>query len=235
MDINAYIWILLSTNGYLCPLIGISAEYTVSCQNTEFAKIREKFMSTTKVKINIGDDFFEVEGSEEFVTKHLEEFKELLTRSKPNTAPRGAPKTKTKPKTKTAGDGDKKEGKSTSRSKSRAKKVTAERFDIHGGDKAPSLEGFLKEKNPGTANGPRIAVIGYYITEILGHDAFSEGQVEYAYKMLGLKRPNHTHQIMINNKNEKDYYEPIEENESSWRLTRAGEIFVADNLPSVDE
>lgn len=192
-------------------------------------------MGTTKVKINIGDNSFDIEGSEEFVTKHLEELKELLTGGRSNTRSGKTPTTKTKPKQKITSDADKKEGKSTSRSKSRAKKVTAERFDIHGGDGKPSLEQFVKEKKPGTANGPRIAVIGYYITEILGHDTFSEGQVEYAYKMLDLKRPNHLHQIMINNKNEKDYYEPIEGNESSWQLTRAGEIFVADNLPSADE
>lgn len=192
-------------------------------------------MSTTKVKINIGDNSFEIEGSEEFVAKHLEEFKEFLTRGTPNTPPRVTSKTKTKPKQTTTSDEDKEEAKSTSRSKSRAKKVTAERFDIHGGNGKPSLEDFLEEKKPGTANGPRIAVIGYYITEILGQDTFSEGQVEYAYKMLGVKRPNHLHQIMINNKNEKDYYESIEGNESSWQLTRSGEIFVADNLPSASE
>jgi len=32
-------------------------------------------MSNTKVKISIGDDSFEIEGSEEFVTEHLEEFR----------------------------------------------------------------------------------------------------------------------------------------------------------------
>jgi len=93
----------------------------------------------------------------------------------------------------------------------------------------------VEEKKPGTANGIRIAVIGYYITEVLGQENFTEGQIEYAYKMLDLKRPNHLHQIMINNKNEKDYYEPVEETDSTWRLTRTGEIFVADELPGSEE
>lgn len=192
-------------------------------------------MSNTKVKISIGDDSFEIEGSEEFVTKHLEEFKKLLRGSGKSSPPKGKPKAKTKNLTKQVNEGEEKEGKSTPRSKTRAKKVSAERFDIHGGDGKPSLQKFLDEKKPGRANGPRIAVIGYYVTKILGHDSFSEGQVEYAYRMLGVKRPNHLHQIMINNKNEKDYYEPMEGDESNWQLTRTGEIFVADNLPSEDK
>ena len=192
-------------------------------------------MSNTKVKISIGDDSFEIEGSEEFVTKHMEEFKEFLSGSTKKTPSKRTRKAKTKKPAKRTTEGEEKEGKSTPRSKARGKKVSAERFDIHGGDGKPSLQEFLDEKKPGRANGPRIAVIGYYVTEVLGQDSFSEGQVEYAYKMLGVKRPNHLHQIMINNKNEKDYYEPIEGDESNWQLTRTGEIFVADNLPSDDK
>lgn len=188
-------------------------------------------MSTTRVRINVGGDAFEIEGSEEFVTKHLEEFKTLLGASRTRTAFRNVRKAKVKNTSSPGNDSVKKEGKSSPHTKGRAKKVTAERFDIHGGEGIPSLQEFLDKKKPGTANGPRIAVIGYYITEILGQDGFSEGQVEYAYKMLGLKRPNHLHQIMINNKNEKDYYEAKEGEESNWQLTRTGEIFVADNLP----
>lgn len=192
-------------------------------------------MNNTKVKINIGNDSFEIEGSEEFVTKHLEEFKELLSQGGKNTQQRKTPKKTRSPVANANNKSEQKEEKSTIRPKARAKKVSAERFDIHGGDGKPSLQAFLAEKKAGTANGPRIAVIGYYITEILGEKSFSEGQVEYAYKMLGIKRPNHLHQIMINNKNEKDYYEPIEGDESNWQLTRSGEIFVSDNLPSEDK
>lgn len=192
-------------------------------------------MSNTKVKISIGDGSFEIEGSEEFVTKHLEEFKGLLSGSGKSALSEKAPKAQTKKTTKRANEGIEKEEKSSTRSKTRAKKVEAERFDIHEGDEKPSLHDFFNEKKPGRANGARIAVIGYYITEILGQDSFSEGQVEYAYKMLKINRPNHLHQIMINNKNEKDYYEPTEGDESNWQLTRTGEIFVADNLPSDDK
>lgn len=184
-------------------------------------------MTSAKVKINIGSNYFEIEGSEQFVNQYIEEFKHLISNGRaPESSKR---KSNGSSKQKAVSPIEIKEPK-TPRPK-RAKKVIAERFDIHGGNGKPSLKDFLDEKKPGTANGPRIAVIGYYITEILGNQTFSEGQVEYAYKMLGIKRPNHLHQIMINNKNEKDYYEPIEGDESNWQLTRSGEIFVADELP----
>ena len=73
-------------------------------------------------------------------------------------------------------------------------------------------------------------MIGYYITEFLGQETFSEGQIEYAYKMLRIDRPGYLHQIMLNTKNEKDYFEPNEEG-TAWKLTRTGEIFVNDQLP----
>ncbi|AEF99501.1 hypothetical protein Metme_1067 [Methylomonas methanica MC09] len=106
-----------------------------------------------------------------------------------------------------------------------------ERFDIHGGADFPSLKDYMEEKKPGKGNGNIIAVIGHYITEKLGEEHFSEGQVEYAYKMLNIKRPNHLRQIMINEKNKRDLFEPNAEDATKWQLTRAGEIFVSDQLP----
>lgn len=201
-------------------------------------------MSVTKVKLEINGNSFEIEGSEQFVAEHLEEFKQLMAQSpakanEPKVAPKGSPKPKkaAKPMKAPKVVGNDETAKKSPRSKAKSKKVSAERFDIHGDTDKQSLKEFFASKNPGAANGPAIAVIGYYITEILGQDSFSEGQVEYAYKMLGLKRPNHLRQIMINNKNDKDWYEPLEGEgkESSWQLTRSGELFVSDNLPAGDK
>ena len=49
--------------------------------------------------------------------------------------------------------------------------------------------------------------------------------------MLKLDRPTHLHQIMINTKNEKDYYEQVENETGKWTMTRGGDIFVAEKLP----
>ncbi len=78
-----------------------------------------------------------------------------------------------------------------------------------------------------------MVVIGYYISEILGEKKFSEGQIEYAYKMLNYERPGHLRQIIINAKNEKDWFESHDKN-GTWFLTRTGDIFVSDELPRLE-
>ena len=183
---------------------------------------------TTKAKISLHNGSVELEGSEAFVRAYLDEYKALLigdvatSNSKPATT--STPPSQTQKSTST---------KSKSGNKKKTSKVSAERFDIHGEDNTQSLEDFIKEKNPGRPNAEKIAVIGYYISEILGADKFSEGQIEYAYKMLKYKRPEHLRQIIINAKNEKDWFEPVDEN-GVWALTRTGDIFVSDELPRTE-
>jgi len=61
-------------------------------------------------------------------------------------------------------------------------------------------------------------------------DSFSEGNVEYAYKVLKLnKRPIHLYQTMINIKNKNLWFEHDETN-GKWKLARAGEIHFDDKI-----
>ena len=185
--------------------------------------------NNAKVRISLRDGLFEFEGTEAFVRECITEFKssfEEVARetenpttdnhrpqnSKPTSKPQ-VPKTQ-RPKT----------------AKKKSNKVVAERFDIHGTDKIKSLEDFLEEKKPNAANGEKIVALGYYITELMGQPFFTEGQIEYAYKMLEFKRPGHLHQIMINNKNQNDWFEQNED-DTGWVLTRSGDIFVSDKMP----
>lgn len=182
----------------------------------------------TKAKINLKEGTIELEGSESFVSGYLDEFKELLEapqKTEPQSPP-PAPKAAAKkaPAKKAAAS------KATTGKKA-APKVSMERFDIHGGNDIPSLSKFMEEKKPGTGNGNIIAVMGFYITDLLGNDNFTEGQIEYAYKMLKLKRPAHLRQIMINEKNKRDLFEADAEDSTLWSLTRTGEIYVSDSLP----
>jgi hypothetical protein len=199
-------------------------------------------MPDTKVKIDIRAGTIELEGSEAFVTKYLDEFKASFTANSfidiSDLGCKSAAVGNTNPKVENKKGGARSAlpDSAVKKTKRSAPKVSAEKFDIHGGDNTPSLKAFFDEKKPGKANGNRIAVVGYYITEILGNSYFTEGQVEYAYKMLGLDRPGHLHQIMINNKNEKDYYEEVQDGESGqWTMTRGGDIFVSDQLPRESE
>lgn len=179
---------------------------------------------STKAKINLKEGTIELEGSESFVRGYLDEFKELLMTPQKVEPQRQPPEPK-KPPTKKAASSK------TTTGKKAAPKVSMERFDIHGNNDTPSLEKFMEEKKPGTGNGNIIAVIGFYITDFLDNDSFTEGQIEYAYKMLKLKRPAHLRQIMINEKNKRDLFEADAEDSSLWSLTRTGEIYVSDLLP----
>jgi len=112
----------------------------------------------------------------------------------------------------------------------KTKSITIEKFDIHKDGDNPSLEDFLKEKNPGKTTANVIAVIGYYITTQKGAEYFTEGNIDYAYRTLSIPgRPNHVRQIIINAKNNKDFFEDGEE--GKWKLARTGQIFVEDKLP----
>ncbi len=186
-------------------------------------------MTDAKVKINVKEGVIELEGSEGFVKEYLNEFKVLLTQSRAE-----LPAIQSQSDTaqiKNTEVSKPKLSKKTAAKKKSAPTVVSERFEIHGDGQKQSLEAFLNEKNPGKANGEKIVCIGFYITEILKIPVFTEGNIEYAYKMLKYSRPNHLHQIMLNTKSENDWFEQDSEISTSWKLTRSGEIFVSESLP----
>lgn len=188
----------------------------------------QNYAMETKAKINLREQIIELEGSEEFVQKYLDQFSALLKPSRevnpPQTPQVDPPKAATKSHPAASKPNPPK-------GKAKAKSITVEKFDIHAGTDCPSLEDFFKEKNPGESAGDRIAVMAYYITIHKKQPSFSEGNVEHAYRMLNLKgRPTHLRQVIINNKNQRDLFEQHEDG-VTWKLTRSGEIFVDEKLP----
>ena len=195
----------------------------------------------TRAKIDLKAGVVELEGSEEFVRLHLEKFSILfhgaahhhqapesgINSPPPQEQPAPAVR-KRKPAAKVAS------ALKTAKGPTKTKRIEPARFDLHKSGSTVSLEDFLKEKKPRSA-GDVIAVIGYYLTQMKGASTFSEGNIDYAYRTLQLKgRPKHLHQIIINNKNQKDLFEPAGD-DGTWMLTRAGEIYVDEKLPAKDE
>ncbi|MEP3836930.1 MAG: zinc ribbon domain-containing protein [Algibacter sp.] len=112
---------------------------------------------------------------------------------------------------------------SKSSSKVIPKSVAIEKFDIN--SKKISLEKFLESiGNPKSTN-ERILAIGYYISEICGTNSFSDGNVDFAYKVLKLdNRPTLLRQTIANVKNRDFWIEKAEG--KSWKLSRIGELHI---------
>jgi len=180
----------------------------------------------TKAKINLKEGVIDLEGTETFVSKYLDEFKEKFTNIKipvtnfsQETVKNQVLTSKITPENKT-------------KKVKKVKKIEIEAFDIDGDvtKNIPSLSEFFKEKNPGKNASKVILTLGYYITSKLNLSEFSEGNIDYGYKALNLTgKPAHLHQIIINQKNEKQWYEEGSDT-SKWKLSRIGEIFVEEKL-----
>jgi len=115
----------------------------------------------------------------------------------------------------------------------KVKAIQPDKFEYTKTGSAISINEFWEQKRPSKATGDIVAVIGYYVQVIRGSEGFTEGNIDFAYRILNLKgRPKHLRQILINNKNRKDLFEEVEGKEGTWKLTRGGEIFVEEQLPS---
>ncbi|RYC52693.1 hypothetical protein DN53_00295 [Flagellimonas olearia] len=114
-------------------------------------------------------------------------------------------------------------------SKPSSKIIQAEKFDAH--NKKKTLKELFDEKKPGKSTTDRIVTIGYYLNYILKQTGFTDGNIDYAYRVLKLdKRPRHLRQVITNIKNENALIE-VGDADKSWRLSRNGEIYVEEELP----
>jgi len=183
-----------------------------------------------KVKYDFGLRVLEYSGPNELFDSVLERLVESPLSKANSSTPENLDQRSRKPKAHRGANepSPKPESKPT---KTSSTKLTAEKFDIYGnGENIPKLESFFVEKKPGSSNAEKIVVIAYYITELMGMDSFSDGQIEFAFKMLKIKRPTHLRQIITNAKNSNDWFDKFDES-LDWELTRGDELFVNDELP----
>ncbi|RDC63128.1 zinc ribbon domain-containing protein [Adhaeribacter pallidiroseus] len=114
-----------------------------------------------------------------------------------------------------------------------ANSIVPNEFDVYQNSYKESLESFFRQKNPGNGNPNRIVTIAYYITKINHQEYFTEGNIDYAYRILNLGgKPAHLKQIIINLKNERIWFQKIlDQSIAGWKLTRQAEIYVEEKLP----
>jgi len=115
-----------------------------------------------------------------------------------------------------------------------ANSIAPDAFDVYKNELKISLEEFFAQKQPGSSNPNRIVTIGYYITKINHQEYFTEGNIDFAYRILNLGgKPVHLKQIITNLKNERIWFKKIiDQGIVGWRLTRQGEIYVEEKLIS---
>lgn len=114
--------------------------------------------------------------------------------------------------------------------KTLVKSIQTEEFDLYKNDKKPSLTEFFKQRQINDNTATRILAIAYYVSNICKLNCFSEGNIEYAYKVLNLnKRPLHLRQTLLNVKNRKLW---IDQDDASgkWKLSRVGEVYFEENF-----
>ena len=91
-----------------------------------------------------------------------------------------------------------------------------------------TLEFFLKSLNNPTSTNERILAIAYYITHICNEESCSDGNIDYAYKILRLdNRPSLLRQTIANVKN-RDFW--LEKASMNWKVSREGEIFLENKI-----
>lgn len=114
-------------------------------------------------------------------------------------------------------------------SKTSAKSIKAEEFDAFKNSKKPSLEDFIKERSVNDKSSYIILAIAYYMKTYCQSN-FTDGNIEYAYKILKLTPILHLRQTITNQKT-KHLWFSIEQ-DGTWSLTRAGSIDFEKLFPS---
>jgi len=114
-----------------------------------------------------------------------------------------------------------------------ANSIMQEEFDAYKNSYKESLESFFTRKKPGTSTPNRLVTMGYYITKINGQDYFTEGHIDFAFRLLNLSgKPIHLTQVITNLKNERVWFQRVKQGDIlGWRLTRQAEIYVEEKLP----
>jgi hypothetical protein len=212
-----------------------------------------------KALINFKKGTVELLGSEEFITKYLDDIRKNLTiiNNQTNNSPNTElefdnrnvdvenpvkPKRQVGPKKIEAihsePDNDDthfiqvfKNKKLKPDKSEKTKSKPTNQFPIEEGEFIPALHDFLVNKGALEHTTRFITAIGYYLTKLRGAAYFTPGNIEFAYSAFSItSKPKNVGNIFQNIKTKNGLIESIERGQ--WRLTVSGEKFV-EFLPKV--
>jgi hypothetical protein len=174
----------------------------------------------TKAKINLKEGTIELEGSEAFVTKYLEEFRKQIQDIKfsETVTPAGKVKThevKEKPTKKKVGK--------------TPQTVAPIPLDLKKKDDKPALRDFFKEKNP-KSHMENLTVFAYYLKKHLNINEMQMGHVVSCCNEVERKVPSNIPMMFRNIQHFKGWVDVLTGGESA-QITTQGENFVEFDLP----
>lgn len=176
----------------------------------------------TIAKVNIKEGTVELEGSEEFVTKYLDEFKGFI--GKQELASTGAAGDVTPPIDDTKG-----QVKAPKKKQRKGKAVQIKPIPIDLKSHDPPFREFYSEKMPRT-NQERVTVCVYYINKILDQENVAPGHIVSCYREVNARIPQQIPQLFRDTTHRKGWIAPGEET-GSVNVTISGENLVEHDLP----
>ena len=177
-------------------------------------------MSLTKAKINLKDGTVELEGSEAFVSKYLDVFKQEMNVTR-------------NPTNETVKDVEEKEKPEIEKSKKKTVKSTQTvvpiPLDLKSGENKISLRDFYKQKKPDNQS-ESVIVFAYYLKEYLKLNKMEAGHVASCCKEVGIKVPTNITQMFYDIHRHNGWLN-LGDGRKFAEINTSGENFVIHDLP----
>lgn len=177
-------------------------------------------MGNAKIKINIKDGTFEIEGSEEFVEKYWTKIENSVQNMPVTYSPIPEPPIKTTIK------------KPTKKNAKPKKKPSVELIplDYSKGEGKPSLKEFFDGKSPKT-NQEMITVFCFYLSEYLDIKNMKYGHALSCYDGLKIPKPRNVIQLFADTRHHHKWVE-VGDEANTVKLSISGDNLVKHELPS---
>jgi len=191
-------------------------------------------MSTnTKAKINLAEGIIELEGSEAFVTKHLEVFTQQMKQTKFIKSPEHKEPKNNGDKEEPNSSNPKPEKPTRRRNVRTPQRVAPIPLELKAADGKPALKEFFKEKQPKT-HMENLTVFAYYLKNYLKIEDMLAGHVISCCNEVGQRAPTSIPSMFQNIQHLKGWLD-VGVGAESAQITNLGEDFVKFDLPRKDD